>query len=57
MRVRQACRDDVAKFCNDLKPGGAGIATCLKEHASELSMPCRDAVEAARGGEEERKTK
>jgi hypothetical protein len=57
MRVRQACRDDVAKFCNDLKPGSGGIAMCLKEHASELSLPCKDAVEAARGGEEERKAK
>ena len=57
MRVRQACRDDVTKFCNDVKSGSDGIATCLKEHAGELSMPCRDAVEAARGGEEERKAK
>jgi hypothetical protein len=57
MRVRQACRDDVAKFCNDAGSGSGGIATCLKEHASELSLPCKDAVEAARGGEEERKAK
>jgi hypothetical protein len=57
MRVRQACRDDVAKFCNDVTSGSVGIATCLKEHANELSMPCRDAMKAARGGEEERKAK
>jgi hypothetical protein len=57
MRVRQACREDVSKFCNDVKLGTGGIATCLKEHAGELSIPCREAVEAARGGEEERKAK
>jgi hypothetical protein len=56
MWVRQACRDDVTKFCNDVKSGSEGL-TCLKEHASELSMPCRDAIKAARGGEEERKAK
>jgi len=57
MRVRQACRGDVAKFCNDVKPGSGGITTCLREHASELSLPCKDAVEAAREGSEERKAK
>jgi len=57
MRVRQVCRGDVAKFCNDLKPGSGGITTCLKEHASELSLPCKDAVEAAREGSEETKVK
>jgi hypothetical protein len=57
MRVRRACRDDIVKFCTDVKSGRGGIATCLKEHASELSQPCKDAVEAARGGSEETKVK
>jgi hypothetical protein len=57
MWIRQACRDDVTKFCNDVKSGSDGIATCLKEHASELSIPCRDAVKVTRGGEEEKKAK
>ena len=56
MRVRQACKDDVTKFCNETKGGSAGM-TCLKEHASELSVQCRDAIKVASGGEEERKTK
>jgi hypothetical protein len=57
MRVRQACRSDLAKFCNEVKPGSVGITTCLKENASELSQPCKDAVEAARGGSEEKRVK
>jgi hypothetical protein len=57
MRIRQACRDDVTKFCNDVKSASGGIATCLKEHAGELSLPCKDALEAAKGGEEERTAK
>ena len=56
MRVRQACRDDVTKFCSDTKGGTEGMA-CLKKHAGELSMACREAVEAVRGGEDERKTR
>ena len=57
MRIRQACRDDVVKFCNDVASGSAGIATCLKQHASELSIPCSDAMKTVRGGEEEKKAK
>ena len=57
MRIRTACRDDVAKFCNDVTSGSGGISTCLKKHESELSFACVDALKAARGGEEEKKTK
>jgi hypothetical protein len=56
-RVQQACRGDIVKFCNNVKSGRGGIAMCLKEHANELSGPCKDAVEAARGGSEETKVK
>ncbi len=55
MRIRQACRDDVMKFCKDAK---GGISACLKDHTNELSTPCREAVTTVRGGpEEEKKTK
>lgn len=56
-RVQRACRGDIVKFCSDVKSGRGGFATCLKEHESELSTPCKDAVEAARLGSEERKVK
>ncbi len=55
-RVRQACRGEVAKFCGDMKLGGGGLTACLSGHGSELSAPCRDAVEAARA-EDEKTTK
>ena len=57
MRVRQACRTDIAKFCNDVKPGSDGVAACLKNHMSELSAPCGSALAATRGGQEERTAK
>lgn len=57
MRVRSACEEDVTKFCKDVQPGSGGIAACFKEHANELSNPCSDALKAARGVDEERKTR
>src|SRR4051794_22236626 len=35
------CRNDVAKFCGDVKKGGGRISKCLTEHASELSKKCK----------------
>jgi hypothetical protein len=57
MRVRTVCREDTIKFCSAEASGGGGIGTCLSEHTSELSAPCKDAIEAARGGGEERTAK
>ncbi len=41
LEFRQACQDDVAKFCKDTKPGNGRIVKCLKEHEQELSAPCQ----------------
>ena len=46
--LRQACRDDVAKFCSNVKPGGGRIAQCLKAHQSELSQSCASAMKEAK---------
>ena len=43
-KAREACADDVAKFCKDVKPGDGGVMKCLKEHESELSTSCREHV-------------
>jgi hypothetical protein len=57
LRIRQACEADIAKLCQDVKPGVFGIATCLKVHKDELSPSCVEALKAARGAAEEAKTK
>jgi len=42
---RAVCKDDVVKFCKDMKPGGGSIMRCLKEHEAELSPACREQME------------
>lgn len=44
MRFRQACKDDMAKFCKDATPAQGGPVKCLKEHEKELSTPCNDSM-------------
>ncbi len=39
-----SCKEDVAKFCKDVRPGGGRIAKCLKKHESELSVSCREKI-------------
>lgn len=42
VKFRKACRDDVNKFCADVKPGKDVITQCLTEHEKELSAPCAE---------------
>ncbi len=39
-----ACREDLDKFCKDIRPGQGRIAACLKSHESELSEACKAAL-------------
>lgn len=39
--MASACRSDYQTFCAKVSPGGGRIAGCLKEHAAELSAPCK----------------
>jgi hypothetical protein len=36
----KSCRDDYARFCSGVQPGGGRILACLQNHASELSPAC-----------------
>ena len=40
----QACRADYSRLCASEKPGGGRVATCLKQHESELSPACQAAL-------------
>ncbi len=45
------CREDVAKFCSDVKKGAGRISRCLAEHASELTSTCRKSAGLGGGPE------
>jgi len=46
---KNPCSEDIAKFCNDVKPDLRSIMECLEEHENELSDACKD-YEATMGG-------
>lgn len=39
---KQACQDDVRKFCSDVQPGHFAIVRCLRENHDSLSQSCQD---------------
>jgi hypothetical protein len=41
-----ACREEIAQYCQGVKPGGGRILSCLKEHENELSPTCREKLAA-----------
>ncbi|MFS4461078.1 cysteine rich repeat-containing protein [Bdellovibrio sp. HCB2-146] len=43
--VKEACHDDVERFCGDVKPGRGRIMKCMKEHQDKLSASCKTEVE------------
>jgi len=47
-KVREACRNDIARFCADVKPGDGRIRECLKAHVTNLSDGCKAATKEAR---------
>ena len=40
------CKEDVARLCPGLAPGGGRIVGCLKEHKEEVSVGCAKALKA-----------
>jgi cysteine rich repeat protein len=49
-QVSAACEPDIEKFCWNTPIGKGGIAKCLKQHSSELTPDCKDAVAKAKAG-------
>lgn len=38
------CKEEVAKFCKDIKPGSARVIGCLSSHKDELGDVCKEEV-------------
>lgn len=45
-RLRAACGEDAKRHCKGTMPGGGRIIKCLREHDSELTAECRQAMTA-----------
>lgn len=46
--LRTACKADVQRLCSDVSPGHGALKQCIKNHASELSDGCRQALAQAK---------
>jgi Cysteine rich repeat len=40
------CREDVARLCPGMRPGGGRIIACLKANKMEVSVGCAKALQA-----------
>jgi len=40
------CKEDIAKLCPGVAPGGGRIVGCLKQHENEVSVGCAKEVKA-----------
>jgi Cysteine rich repeat len=47
-QTKNACTDDIAEFCKDIRPGAGRLVRCLKEHETDLSAQCKASIEEAR---------
>jgi hypothetical protein len=38
------CRDDLTKFCSDIKPGGGRLMQCIDKNDAKISKRCKQAL-------------
>ncbi len=46
--VRQACGAELQQHCAGVQPGGGRLRSCVKEHFTEFSEPCKQALKACK---------
>jgi hypothetical protein len=54
-QVKNACSDDIAKFCKDVKPGHGAIMDCLEKNETQLTDACKDYEQKMGGARLERR--
>jgi len=45
--VANECRDDLAKFCSDTKPGQGRLLQCIDKNDAKVSQRCKQALKDA----------
>ena len=45
--IAASCRNDIARFCKGVAPGGGRVADCLEKHRSELDATCSEQLHKA----------
>ncbi|MDA8105300.1 MAG: hypothetical protein M0Z71_07925 [Nitrospiraceae bacterium] len=53
---REACNEDMAKFCKDVQPEQSVIEKCLSSHEGELSASCGERMKATMEERAKKKT-
>ncbi len=46
--IHQACKEDAAKLCPDIKPGGGRIIKCMKGKIDQASEACKKEIKEGR---------
>lgn len=46
--VKDACHEDVQKFCADVEPGKGRMMKCMRKHRADLSEACKTEMKDAR---------
>jgi malate/lactate dehydrogenase len=46
--AQDVCKNDLDRFCKDVKPGGGRIVKCMKAHQNELSPECKEKMSQAK---------
>ena len=49
IKFRQACLNDMAKFCNDANSTQGGMLKCLNDHEKEISVSCNESTKMMMG--------
>jgi len=42
--VANECRDDLKKYCADIKPGEGRLLNCIDKHEKQVSSRCKQAL-------------
>ena len=53
MVLARACGSDIDRLCPGVPPGQGRIKACMKQHITQLSAPCFDAVLGAISAQKE----